>query len=248
MASQQGKPFDREVWTDDEMRTLVRLRIKHDDLFKGSKGNSAKGWKTVIKELEKAGITRLNDNKIKRKWHDETKKFKDLMNPSAHHTGFGTEDGNAPVMNMDPELFEMLMSYHELKHTLNPPALLDTSMPSTSQSSAFGEHCYATSKSEYLAGSTTSSIVPPEYICEEIVVPSSENDSSDDDSDCEQVSVKASTSKRCADFYNKKSKKTTKKVKKSNDEWFKEYLQESRKERREEMATLVGVLKDLAPK
>ncbi|KAK3911646.1 Trihelix transcription factor GT-4 [Frankliniella fusca] len=238
-----------EYWKDEETRALVRLRIAHDKLFTGSKGNSCHGWnRVVIESLRKEGVTREDDKKIKRKWSDECRKYKDLMNPSAHLTGVGTEDGE-PV-DMDPVVFEILASYHETKHNTNPPALFDTSVPSGRETDALGEHSYSTAKSEYLgntaAGTSSSCVVPEEYITE-IEVPSSVNFAEDDDGDCE-VSVKASSSKRCCEFYNKPTEKSKKVKQNNNDEWLKEFLVQSREDRRQDMAQLVTVLEKFAPK
>ncbi|KAE8741493.1 hypothetical protein FOCC_FOCC012978 [Frankliniella occidentalis] len=224
---------NQEHWTDDELKLLVRVRIKHDSLFCGSNGNIAKGWKTVIQELASLGLTREHDRKIKRKFLDESKKFKDFMNPSLH-TGRSTEDGES-ISELDPELFELFANYFEGKHTLNPPALYDSSMPSTSKDR---DHSYATSESEYLGP------VPSEYV---EVGEDGINNENDDEDDETKVTVTAHNSKRCKDFYQKNNKKQKGEKKKNDEDWFKEYLVQSREDRKEEMNQLLGALKNLAP-
>ncbi|KAK3923959.1 Trihelix transcription factor GT-4 [Frankliniella fusca] len=233
----------REIWKDEETRLLVKVRVQYDHLFTGSKGNANHGWSKVITELQtKYNVVRNDRKKYLRKWSDELAKYKNFTQPSRKHTGVGTEDDDY-FGALDPEVYEILAKYHEPKHNFNPPALLDTSTSTSDHS----DHCYSseasTSRSEYLQ----SSDIPEEYIEDEVEVRSSESDVEvtsenvvEEDVD---VSVKASSSKRCADFYKAKEKKV-KKEKPKEDDWLNEYLLQARQDRKQEWAEMMEVFKN----
>ncbi|KAK3923632.1 Replicase polyprotein 1a, partial [Frankliniella fusca] len=203
-----------------EKKALVEVRIKYDHLFTGSKGNISKGWKVVIAKLgEDFNIFRDHEKKFQRKWATEVKKYKDQMEPSAHSSGIGTEDGDSIVDLTDEEqaIFEMLAKYHEQKHNINPPALFDTSMPSTSHDHNYSNRSYATSQSEYVSEEYLVSDLEVEVSSQNVDKDDKKDDNKDeedvDDDEDEDVSVTAKGSKRCKDYYNKKTKKQKKEKK-----------------------------------
>lgn len=104
--------------------SFIKLRIAHQELFTGKRGSASVGYASIVQKMN-TDWPKLPP--VSKKWAHLTAKYRLMKTPP---TGSSTEEG-ARTPTTWPYL-TILDSFFSERHSINPPFLIDSSLPKSS--------------------------------------------------------------------------------------------------------------------
>ncbi|KAJ8345931.1 hypothetical protein SKAU_G00301240 [Synaphobranchus kaupii] len=88
----EGIPLHK--WTNQQTRSLIRLRSENDHLFTGKRHTAKKAWAEILQQMGLLGY--VSPTQVAKKWDNLKRKYKELRNPT---TGAGADRGETTAAN-----------------------------------------------------------------------------------------------------------------------------------------------------